>query len=162
MLILGLDPASVKFGYGVIRASGSDLTFVDAGVLTAPAGWEKYRRLAEIGRDLEAIFAEHAIEAVAIEAGFVHGQMGALTSGAARGVGGYLAARRGIPVFEYAPATIKKSITGNGAADKEAVARIVQLRLKMARQPEPDAGDALGAAVCHAHHLLATPAVEAA
>lgn len=150
MLILGCDPASVKMGYGIISAEGERLRCIEAGVLSAPAGWDKYRRLAEIGRCLEEVLDEHAVDAVAIEAGFVKGQMGALTSGAARGVAGYIAARRGIAVVEYAPSTVKLHVAGHGHADKESVARRVQLLLGMNRQASPDAADALAVAVCHA------------
>jgi crossover junction endodeoxyribonuclease RuvC len=150
MLILGIDPASVRCGYGVIRADGELLAYLDAGVLSAPESWDKYRRLAEIGRCLDQVFEKHNIDAVAIEAGFVKGQMGALTSGAARGVCGYLAARRGIAVFEYQPTTVKKAATANGAAAKEIVANCVRLRLRLNRTPEADAADALATAICHA------------
>lgn len=155
MIVLGIDPASVRMGYGLISAEGEQLRFVEAGLISAPAGWDKYARLAELGRSLEEVFADHAVEAVAIEAGFVKGQMGALTSGAARGVAGYIAARRGLAVVEYAPSTVKKSITGHGHAEKDQVARLVQVLLQMNRQAEPDAADALAVAVCHARQLTA-------
>lgn len=161
MLILAIDPGSVKCGYGLIRADGLTLSYVEAGVLTAPESWTKYARLAEIGKEIVAILDEHAVDAVAIEAGFIvpfrrkgtdelYSQQGALVSAAARGMAGYIAASRGIHVFEYAPAAVKKVATGEGNADKAQVARAVQLRLGMKAQPAPDAGDALAIAVCHA------------
>ena len=154
MIILGLDPGSVDLGYGIIGAHGQQLSYMEGGIIHAPAGHDKYTRLAEIGSELEGIFGEFSIDAVAIEAGFVKGQMGALTSGAARGVAGYIARRRGVSVTEYAPTTVKKAVAGHGHAEKSSVARAVQLRLAMKRTPEKDAGDALAVAICHALTLV--------
>jgi crossover junction endodeoxyribonuclease RuvC len=153
MRVLGIDPGSVKMGYGCIDVAGPVLTYVDAGILSARASLDKYARLAEIGRDLEALLVELHPDAVALEAGFVKSQMGALTSGAARGVAAYIAVRRGIPVREYAPATVKKTATGYGAADKSQVAELVARQLGMKTIPGPDAGDALAIAICRARDL---------
>lgn len=151
--ILGIDPGSVKMGYGCIDVDGARLTYVDAGVLSAPAKLDKYARLAEIGHDLEQLIGELKPDQIGLEAGFVKGQMGALVSGAARGVAAYIAIRLGIPVREYAPKTVKKSATGNGAAEKSEVAATVALQLGMKTTPGPDAGDALAIAICRARDL---------
>ena len=152
MRVLGVDPGSVKMGYGLIGvAPGCRLTFVAAGVLTAPAGHGKYLRLMELGLDLEEVIAEYRPDVCALEAGFVKGQMGALVSGAARGVAAYVAGCAGLPVVEYAPKTVKKAACGNGAADKDQVARVVTMILGLKVQPVPDAADALAIAICRAH-----------
>ena len=151
MLVIGVDPGSVKMGYGIIDvAPGFRLTFVEAGVLTARAILGKYERLVELGRDLEEIVREFRPDAGALEAGFVRGQMGALVSGAARGVAAFVLGCAGVPVVEYAPATVKKAACGAGNAEKDQVARIVQMHLRLARQPEPDAADALAIAITRA------------
>lgn len=156
MRVLGIDPASVKMGYGCIDvARGFRLTYVDAGILVAPAKLDKYARLVILGRDIEAVIAELRPDVCAIEAGFVKGQMGALVSGAARGVAAYVAGRAGLQVTEYAPATVKKAACANGAAGKDQVARIIQARLGLSRQPEPDAADALAVAVTRAQDMTA-------
>lgn len=153
MRILGIDPGSVKMGYGCIDVAGAALTYVDAGVLSAPAKLDKYARLAEIGRDLEQLIGELKPDVVALEAGFVKSQMGALVSGAARGVAAYIAVRRGLPVREYAPKTVKKTATGRGDAEKDQVAALVARQLGMKIVPSPDAGDALAIAICRARDL---------
>lgn len=155
MILIGLDPGSVRLGYGVIRVDGPRLHYVGAGVITAPAGWEKYRRLGEIGRELAGVLEEYKPAAAAIEAGFVKGQMGALVSGAARGVAAYLCISRGIPVTEYAPATVKKGAGGRGNATKGQVGQVVQLRLGLRTLPEEDATDALAVAITHSQHARA-------
>lgn len=155
MRVLGLDPGSHRLGYGCIDVDGPGLTYVEAGVLTAPDDAPVAVRLAEIGGDLEEIVRDLRPDAVALEHGFVAVikgklQQGALISSEARGVARYIAARAGKPVAEYAPATIKKTVTGRGDADKPMVARFVRRLLGMRREAEPDAADALAIAVTHA------------
>ncbi len=144
-------------GYGCIDVTGATLTYVDAGVLEARATRPKYERLVELGGDLEMLLDELHPDAVGIEAGFVKNQMGALVSGAARGIAAYVVGRRGIIAREYAPATVKKTATGNGAAEKEQVAALVARLLGMNVVPELDAGDALAIAICRARDLGPIP-----
>jgi crossover junction endodeoxyribonuclease RuvC len=148
--IIGLDPASTKFGYGVIDVAGLRLTYVECGVILASPHAPKYARLASIWRDLQAVLDEFQPTEAAIEAGFVRGEMGALVSGAARGIGALACELRGLAVSEYAPTAVKKSVTCYGAASKDSVARMVKLTLGLKLEPEPDAADALATAICHA------------
>jgi crossover junction endodeoxyribonuclease RuvC len=82
-------------------------------------------------------------------------QQGALVSAAARGVAGFIAARCGLRVVEYAPATVKLAATGAGNADKATVAKMVALVLGLKTPPAPDAADALAIAVAHARAMVA-------
>lgn len=148
--IIGLDPASTKFGYGIIDVVGVRLTYVECGVIVASPHAPKYARLASIWRDLQAVLDEFKPDEAAIEAGFVRAQQGALVSGAARGVGALACELRGLAVAEYAPTAVKKAVTAYGAAAKDSVARMVKLTLGLKVEPEPDAADALGAAIAHA------------
>lgn len=167
MRILGLDSGSVRLGYGVIKAEGELLSYVECGVISASAGRDKWQRLAEIGGELASVISELRPDVVALEAGFIgtvrgaH-QQGALVSAAARGVAGFIAARNGLRVFEYSPATAKKVATGKGNADKALVARMIKLALSMNKEPEPDAGDALAIAICHARQVVAERRARAA
>jgi crossover junction endodeoxyribonuclease RuvC len=151
-LVLGLDPGSVRLGYGLISTDGAAVECVEAGTISAPASKPIGTRLAEIGADLEALLLEHMPDVVALEHGFVavirgSVQQGALVSSEARGVARFLAARSGIEIVELAPTAIKKGVTGSGRADKPTVARMVQRLLGLKRRPDPDASDALAAAI---------------
>lgn len=159
MRILGLDPGSQVLGYGLVEADRHVVAYVAAGVIEARAALGKYQRLAELAREIEMLLDETKPAVVALEAGFVapvKGFMmqGTLVSAAARGVCGMLAARRGLEVFEYSPATVKKHACGNGRAKKPQVAKLVAQQLGMNTVPAPDAGDALAVALTHARQAL--------
>jgi crossover junction endodeoxyribonuclease RuvC len=155
MRVLGLDPGSVRMGYGCVEVRGPDITYVEAGTISAPQGKTVYERLASIGADLAGVLSDLHPDVVALEKGFVSEQrgklqQGALVSAAARGVAGYLAARADVPIVEYANNTIKSVVAGHGRADKAQVARMVKQALGLRKTPASDAADALAAAICHA------------
>lgn len=153
--ILGIDPGTRKVGYAVIDATigrrGPEMRYVECGVLAAPAKGEVPARLFAIAEDLAAVIDEHAPVQLAIERAFggknVHS---ALMLGQARGALMLLAAQRGLPAFEYAPALVKRVVAGRGAATKDAIAERVRLLFELRRAPPADAADALAIACCHA------------
>jgi crossover junction endodeoxyribonuclease RuvC len=55
-----------------------------------------------------------------------------------------------LEVYEIAPRKVKQAIVGYGAAQKLAVAKMVQRMLRLAELPEPDAADALALALSYA------------
>jgi crossover junction endodeoxyribonuclease RuvC len=71
----------------------------------------------------------------------------------ARGVALLSPAMRGIAVGEYLPMIVKKSVVGNGHADKLQVAAMVERLLPGCEIASADAADALAVAICHSHHL---------
>lgn len=151
--VLGIDPGSIKMGYGCIEIDGRRMRFVEAGVLEAKRSRDKYERLTELGSDLEQVFDELKPDEVGIEAGFVKSDGATLVIGAARGIAAYIAGRRGILAREYAPTTVKQVATGRGDAGKELVATIIARQLGMRSTPSPDAADALATAICRARDL---------
>lgn len=148
--MLGLDPGSIRFGYGLVTMSGANLSYGECGVLSAPERWPLSKRLAEIGARLEEVLRDLAPEEAAIESGFVKQPKAALIIGCARGVGHYLCGVRGIVVAEHSPSSVKQAVTASGKASKEMVQRCVKMRLRMSSTPAEDAADALAVAICHA------------
>jgi crossover junction endodeoxyribonuclease RuvC len=67
--------------------------------------------------------------------------------GEARGASLVAAAEAGLEIFEMAPRKVKQAIVGYGAAQKSAVAKMVQRMLRLAEPPAPDAADALALAL---------------
>ncbi len=159
MVVLGLDPGSLRTGWGVVESDGSRLVAVDVGVLRAAASLPLPARLARLHAEVARILERYAPEAVAIEAVF-HGPnvRSLVTLGQARGALLAAAGARGVPVLELAPAEVKKAVTGRGSATKEQVAHMVgallgaQARAQLATAALPaDATDALAVAIAAIH-----------
>jgi crossover junction endodeoxyribonuclease RuvC len=112
------------------------------------------KRLSHLASQLEAILADYAPEAAAVEEVFVNkNPQSTLKLGQARGVALMIAARAGIDVGEYAPRLVKKAVVGTGSAEKVQVHAMIQRLLPGASIAGPDAADALAVAITHAHHL---------
>nr|HEX4315200.1 crossover junction endodeoxyribonuclease RuvC [Kofleriaceae bacterium] len=151
MRILGLDPGSHVCGYGVIDVRDAQLTYVECGVLTAPADRAMEDRLGEIARGLTEVLAELKPQVVAVEDVFTHqNPRSALALAQARGMALAVIGMCRLSVASYPPALVKKSVTGSGRADKDQIARMVQGLIGLRSLPRPDASDALAVAITHA------------
>lgn len=150
-IILGVDPGSRITGYGIIRAEGRQMEYIDSGCIRVG---EKpmAERLQTIFHSLALLIDEYRPEQFAIEQVFMaRNPDSALKLGQARGAAIVSAANSGLPVYEYSARQVKQAVVGKGGADKSQVQHMVQVLLKLARQPQADAADALGVALCHAH-----------
>lgn len=150
-IILGLDPGTNIMGYGIICIKGSALSLVQYGVihLNKYAGHEL--KLKKIFERVLSLLDEYHPDEVALEAPFFGKNVQSMLKlGRAQGVAMSAALYREIPLVEYAPRKIKQSVTGNGSASKEQVARMLMMLLSIREQPKLlDATDALAVAVCH-------------
>jgi crossover junction endodeoxyribonuclease RuvC len=158
--ILGVDPGSRLCGYGVIdfgEAGGArGYVYVECGVLTVARTAPMEQRLGEIARWLTDVITELRPTVVAVEQVFAHANISsALALAQARGMVLAVAGMAGLPVYSYAPAVIKKTVTGGGRAPKEQVTRMVQMLMGLRRPPQVDAADALAVAITHAQRGLA-------
>ena len=153
MRILGVDPGSRICGYGVVDLTGDGCRYVECGVLTAAERLPMEDRLAEIARTLGEVIDELQPRLMAVEDVFSHkNPRSALALAQARGTVLAVAGLRNIRVCSYAPAVVKKTVTGRGRASKEQVARMVQVLVGLGRAPRADAADALAVAITCAHH----------
>ena len=153
MRILGIDPGLRTLGWGVVDSHGSRLSHVANGLCMSRAGDDLAARLLSLYRQLAEVLARHRPDAAAVEQTFVNKDgAGTLKLGQARGVALLAAAAAGLPVGEYAPNTVKKTVVGVGHADKAQVLHMVRLQLPGCEPAGPDAADALDIAICHAHH----------
>jgi crossover junction endodeoxyribonuclease RuvC len=150
--ILGIDPGSLRLGYGIVdRVGKSRLTYVECGVITAPGRMPRAERLVTIGRGLRELVEELCPDEAAMEQAFYGKNVqSTLALGEARGVATFVITDRGLTVSGYAPALVKRSIVGHGAATKQQIGYLVRALLGLRRVPEPDAADALAIAICHA------------
>jgi len=148
--ILGLDPGSLRTGYGVIDCDRQGERHRANGCIRA-TGTDLARRLRQIYDGVQALITEHQPTEIAIERVFVHRNPdSALKLGQARGVALCAATGLGASAHEYAPRAIKLAVSGYGAAEKDQVAQMVTMLLKLSDQPGADAADALAVALCHA------------
>jgi crossover junction endodeoxyribonuclease RuvC len=154
MVILGLDPGLGTTGWGLIEVEGNRLAHMANGQIKTDTAAPLPRRLAELADQLEALIADHAPAAAAVEEVFVNkNPQSTLKLGQARGVVIMVAARAGIEVGEYAARLVKKAVVGTGAAEKAQVHAMVSRLLPGLKIAGPDAADALAVAITHAHHL---------
>jgi len=155
--ILGIDPGLQRTGWGVIECVGSKLTHVSHGIVTSTAKSDLASRLREIHQGLTAVILTHAPHTIAIEETFVNvnGQA-TLKLGQARGVAMLAAAEAEVPIAEYSPNKVKKSVVGAGHAAKEQIGLMIGVLLPGCNVDQADAADALAIAITHAHHFRAT------
>jgi crossover junction endodeoxyribonuclease RuvC len=138
-------------GWGVIDVEGSRLTHVANGVCHSE-GAEMPERLVSLYRQLKALIAEYRPDQAAVEHTFVNKDgSGTLKLGQARGVAVLAPAEAGLPVGEYAPNQVKKTVVGVGHAAKQQVDHMVRMQLPGVTLAGPDAADALAIAMCHAY-----------
>ena len=151
--IIGLDPGLRNTGWGVIEIEGSRLIYVADGSVHSDATATLAERLLQIHLQVLAVLQEFLPDEAAIEETFVNTDARAtLKLGQARGVVMLAPASLKIPVAEYAPNTVKKSVVGAGHAEKAQVKLMVKMLLPKAVMKSADSVDALAIAICHAHH----------
>jgi crossover junction endodeoxyribonuclease RuvC len=151
VVILGLDPSLRGTGFGVIRLAKPVPQTLGHGTVSCPAGWERSRCLVKIVETLRDVLKRHQPTVCVVE-GLFYAQnlQTALIMGEARGAALATVAEAGLEIYELAPRKVKQAIVGYGAAQKLAVAKMIQRMLRLAELPEPDAADALALAVAHA------------
>jgi len=153
MRIFGIDPGSERTGYGCIDSSGGRHQLITCGSLSAPARSTFPEKLLLIHSGLQALLEQHRPECMAIEnIFFAKNVRSALKLGHARGIALLAASQASIPVVEYSPAEIKRSVVGYGRAEKQQVQGMMKLLLGLDAVPSPhDVADALAVAICHIH-----------
>jgi crossover junction endodeoxyribonuclease RuvC len=152
--IFGIDPGSVRTGYGCVESDGTRHHLVTCGAIASSARLSFPERLLKIHNELRALLADCRPDGVAVESLFhAVNARSALQLGHARGVALLTASQAGVPIAEYSPAEIKRAVVGYGRAEKPQVAQMIRLLLGLAAAPQPsDAADALAVAICHLHH----------
>ena len=150
-IILGLDPGTSVMGYGIIEVKKPKITLVQFGVIHLSKLESHELRLKKIFERVTALIDEYHPDEVALESPFFGKNVQSMLKlGRAQGVAMAAALSREVVIIEYAPRKIKQSVTGNGNASKEQVAKMLMTLLGIAELPKLlDATDALAVAVCH-------------
>jgi len=157
MIILGVDPGTLIAGYGVIEKKGNVVSLLDVGIIKNASAQSMPLRLKKIYSTLCSVIDRFHPDEFAIETAFYSkNAQSALKIGQARGVAILAGVNHELPVTEYSPREVKKSVTGKGAASKEQVQYMMMALLKLPHAPKHfDSTDALAIAVCHAFKISA-------
>jgi crossover junction endodeoxyribonuclease RuvC len=159
MILLGVDPGSIRTGWGAVESDGRRHRLIDAGALAPPPRLSLSEKLRVLHDGLRDVIERHRPAALAVEDVFhAVNTRSALVLGHVRGVLLLAGAEAGLPVHAFAPATIKAQIAGFGRAEKRQIALMVSRLLCLEEDRMPgDATDALAAALCLACHHPSTP-----
>jgi crossover junction endodeoxyribonuclease RuvC len=155
--VLGIDPGTAVLGYGVVESgTGRHPRLVECGTLTTRAREPLSSRLRVIHDGIGALLARHHPDALAVESAFYGRNVRTtVVLSHARGVILLAGEQAGVPIAEYSPALVKKTIVGRGAALKPQVGYMVMQLLRLKAAPAPsDAAD--GVAVALTHLIVAT------
>ncbi len=156
MRLVGLDPGLRNTGWGVIGVQDNRMAFVADGVIVTDSKLSLAERLVQIQDGLMEIIDLYKPDEAAVEETFVNkNPVSTLKLGQARGISLVVPASRGIPVSEYLPNLVKKTVVGSGHAAKEQIQMMVRTLLPGCQIATADAADALAVAICHAHHRQA-------
>ncbi len=152
MRVIGIDPGSLRCGYGIVDVKDRFTTHVASGTIRLHAGQKLPQRLLDLYTALREVLRIYKPSEASVErVFFARNPKTALSLGYARGVVLLCLAEAGIPVTEYTAGEIKRAVTGYGRADKFQVQRMVQRLLGLEDTPQPDRADALALALCHAN-----------
>lgn len=150
--LLGIDPSLRGTGLGVVEFESGRLTAVHQETVNCPASWLRTRCLGRIAERVRDVIQDHHPEVCVVEGlFFAQNLKTALTMGEARGAALAVVAGAGLPVYEMAPRKVKLAVVGFGAAQKHAVAKMVQRLLALPELPDSDAADALALTIAFAH-----------
>ena len=150
MLVLGIDPGSRNCGYGLLEFENNKILAAGCDTIRISPALSLPERLVYINQELDSVIKKYNPDAAAVENIF-NGKnvQSSFKLGHARGVILFTIAKYGIPVYEYSPREVKKSVVGNGNASKQQVRYMVKQMIPIKNLPESeDATDALGVALC--------------
>ncbi len=152
MRVLGIDPGTAILGFGVVESgAGHPARLIECGILATKARDPLPSRLRVIHDGITALLARHQPDVMAVETVFyARNARTTMVMSHARGVVLLAAEEAGVPITEYTPAMVKKTVVGRGAALKPQVGYMVAQLLRLRQAPEPaDAADGVAIALTH-------------
>ncbi|MFT6332017.1 MAG: crossover junction endodeoxyribonuclease RuvC [Lentimonas sp.] len=154
-IILGIDPALTKTGWGIVVSLNNTLSFVSSGTIKTNPKESLSERLFFIHNSINKVIQTYNPSEVAIEETFVNkNPVSSLKLGHARGVLMLSSAIFGLKISEYASTAVKKAVVGVGRADKNQVGVMVKYLMPKADFKTEDEADALAIAICHINQSL--------
>lgn len=152
--ILGIDPGTQIMGYGLVDVFPTKCQFVDCGFIMTKPKEPMSDRLKTLFLSVQTLIKEFSPQEFAIEDVFLsRNPRATIKLGQVRGAAICAAAIANLPVHDYSPRLVKKSVVGYGAADKEQMQQMIKILLKLPEAPQSDSADALAIAIHHGHQL---------
>lgn len=152
MRVIGLDPGLRHTGWGVIDMDGNRLSFVASGCINPPTDVSMAERLKFLFDSLLVVLGEYKPSEAAVEETFQNkNPSSTLKLGHARGIVLLAPATFDLPVAEYSAKSVKQSVVGTGAANKDQIGMMVRTLLPGCNPKTEDAADAFAVAICHTH-----------
>lgn len=160
-MVLGIDPGTTGMGYALLALDGDPPRLVRCGLVEVARELSTADRLLTIANALDALIAEHAPNALALERLYFNKNVRtAMNVAEARGIALLCGARAGVTIAEYTPQEVKQGVTGSGTADKKAVQRMLVHVLKLdAPISEDNVADAIAVALTHSQRVRFAAAV---
>lgn len=153
-IILGIDPALSKSGWGIVSFTNNNLSFIACGTIKTDAKDSLPSRVLQVSQGITAIIKKYQPDEVAIEETFLNkNPTSSLKLGHARGAIILTCSLQNIPIYEYAATLIKKTVVGKGRAEKQQVVAMLQYLLPGCKTNSFDEADALATAICHTNHF---------
>lgn len=150
MIIFGVDPGTIRTGFGVIKYFNNEISHIDSGTIQLASLSNLAFKLQKIYDELSRLIRKHDPDEFSLETAFYGKNVqSALKIGYARGASMLAAVNNELPVNEYSPREVKKSVVGTGAASKEQVNYMIKSLLNIKTEIKFDESDALAVAICH-------------
>jgi crossover junction endodeoxyribonuclease RuvC len=151
---LGIDPGLRTTGFGIIELEGQRLRYISSGVIeSGDVALGIPHRLGTLYQGVQEILLQYQPDAAAIEEIFLNvNPRSTLMLGQARGAVIAALVSTGLAVSEFSARGVKQAVVGTGRASKQQMQEMVKRLLSLKKNPSPDAADALGVAICAAHH----------
>ena len=155
MIIIGIDPGLARVGYGIIEVKRNEKILLDCGIIETKKDQKEENRLLEIFMDLKELINKWKPDYAAVEKFFFYKSSTTISVVQAKGVIMMTLGSFNIPITEYAPVQVKKTITGYGKATKKDVLDSVMYSLNLDYPPKPDdSADALAIALTKFNELI--------
>jgi len=153
MIIIGIDPGLIKTGWGIIEKIDNQIKYISSGTIKTNTKLPLADRLKNIYENVDKLLKIYKPDAFSIEITFVNNNpVSSLKLGHARGVAILAASLNNIPVYEYSPNLIKKTVTGAGKAQKQQMTAMIKYIFPIVKIETEDQADALCIAICHCNN----------
>lgn len=155
MIIIGIDPGLIKTGWGIINKVNNEIKYINSGTIITNTKLPLSSRLLNIYSNIDNLIKLYKPDNFSIEETFVNNNpLTSLKLGHARGAAMLAASTNNIPVFEYSPNLIKKTLTGAGKAEKCQMIAMIKYIFPGIEIKTEDEADSLCIAICHCNHIL--------